>query len=34
MHTETARSLAEDRYAFLERFLEQFEREWRGEPLL
>lgn len=34
MHTDAARSLAEDRHAFLETFLERFEREWRSGSLL
>ncbi|MFB6219164.1 MAG: HD domain-containing protein [Halobacteriaceae archaeon] len=31
MHTEAARELAEERHAFLETFLDRFEREHRGE---
>lgn len=31
LHTEPARRLAEERYAFLERFLERFLAEWHGE---
>ena len=31
MHTATGRTLAENRHAFLERFLEEFLAEWQGE---
>jgi uncharacterized protein len=31
MYTETARRLASQRHAFMEQFLDRFEREWRGE---
>lgn len=30
MHTPTARKMAEERHAFLERFLDQFQKEWSG----
>ena len=31
MHTSTARKIAEERHAFLETFLVQFYKEWKGE---
>ncbi len=31
MHTRTARRIAEERHRFMEEFLKQFHREWRGE---
>jgi len=31
LHTATARDMAHDRHAFMERFLEQFHAEWNGE---
>ena len=31
LNTQTAREIAEERHAFLERFLEQFLREWSGD---
>jgi len=30
LHTRTAKEMAQERHAFLERFLEQFQREWSG----
>ncbi|HWQ09043.1 MAG TPA: hypothetical protein VN436_08050, partial [Holophaga sp.] len=32
MNTPTARWMAEERHAYMERFLEQFQREWEGQP--
>lgn len=31
MHTRTARRMAEERHRFMEEFLKQFHREWKGE---
>ena len=31
MNTDTGRKMAEDRHIFMEKFLEQFYREWKGE---
>lgn len=31
MNTDTGRKMAEDRHIFMEKFLEQFFREWKGE---
>lgn len=31
MSTQSGRALAEERHAFIEQFLERFEREWKGE---
>jgi uncharacterized protein len=31
MNTQTGRELAEQRHAFMEEFLDQFYREWKGE---
>lgn len=30
MHTDTARSMAEERHDFMEAYLEQFYQEWEG----
>ncbi|MEF3306087.1 HD domain-containing protein [Paenibacillus sp. GYB003] len=30
LHTETARAIAEERHRFMERYLEQFHKEWNG----
>lgn len=32
MNTPAARRMAEERHAYMERFLEQFQREWEGAP--